>query len=44
LQLAAAYERIGDRHTALSVYREITDIDPLHSIAIQKVKFLEMPQ
>jgi len=44
LQLAATYERIGDRHTALSIYREITDIDPLHSIAIQKVKFLETPE
>jgi len=41
LQLAAAYERIGDRHTALSVYLEVTDIDPLHSIAIQKIRLLE---
>jgi tetratricopeptide (TPR) repeat protein len=41
LQLAAAYERIGDKATALSIYHEITDIDPLHSVAIQKIRFLE---
>jgi tetratricopeptide (TPR) repeat protein len=41
LQLAAAYERINDRGTALSVYKEITDIDPLNSIAIQKIKYIE---
>ncbi len=41
LQLAAAYERISDRDTALSVYKEITDIDPLNSIAIQKIKYIE---
>jgi len=41
LQLAAAYERIGDRHTALSVYLEVTDADPLNSIAIQKIRVLE---
>ncbi|MDR0330194.1 MAG: tetratricopeptide repeat protein [Chitinispirillales bacterium] len=41
LQLAAAYERIGDKSTAVAVYKEVTDIDPLHSIAIQKIKFLE---
>lgn len=44
IQLAAAYERVGDRDAALSVYKEITDIDPLHSIAIQKIKFLEAPE
>jgi tetratricopeptide (TPR) repeat protein len=44
LQLAAAYERVGDKDEALAVYREITDIDPLHSIAIQKIRFLENPQ
>ena len=38
LQLAAAYERLGDKRSALSVYKEITDIDPLHSIAIQKIQ------
>jgi len=43
LQLAAAYERVGDKDEALAVYREVTDIDPLHSIAIQKIKFLENP-
>ncbi|MDR3012327.1 MAG: tetratricopeptide repeat protein [Chitinispirillales bacterium] len=42
LQLAAAYERLGDREAALSVYREVTDVDPLNSIAIQKIRFLEM--
>jgi len=41
LQLAAAYERINDRVTALSIYKEITDIDPLNSIAIQKIKYIE---
>ena len=41
LQLAAAYERINDRATALSIYKEITDIDPLNSIAIQKIKYIE---
>jgi len=41
LQLAAAYERISDRASALSVYKEITDIDPLNSIAIQKIKYIE---
>jgi tetratricopeptide (TPR) repeat protein len=41
LQLAAAYERISDRATALSLYREITDIDPLNSIAIRKIKYIE---
>ena len=41
LQLAAAYERISDRATALTVYKEITDIDPLNSIAIQKIKYIE---
>jgi tetratricopeptide (TPR) repeat protein len=44
LQLAAAYERVGDRNTALSIYREITDIDPLHGIALQKIRFLEAPE
>jgi tetratricopeptide (TPR) repeat protein len=41
LQLAAAYERINDRGTALSIYKEITDIDPLNSIAIRKIKYIE---
>jgi len=41
LQLAAAYERISDRASALSVYKTITDIDPLNSIAIQKIKYIE---
>jgi tetratricopeptide (TPR) repeat protein len=41
LQLAAAYERISDRGTALSVYKEITDADPLNSIAIRKIKYIE---
>jgi tetratricopeptide (TPR) repeat protein len=40
LQLAAAYERIGDKSIALSIYREITDIDPLHSIALHKIRSL----
>jgi len=44
LQLAAVYERLGDRNTALPIYKEITNIDPLHSIAIQKIKFLEAPE
>jgi tetratricopeptide (TPR) repeat protein len=41
LQLAAAYERINDRATALTIYKEITDIDPLNSIAIRKIKYIE---
>jgi tetratricopeptide (TPR) repeat protein len=41
LQLAAAYERISDRAAALSIYKEITDIDALNSIAIQKIKYIE---
>jgi hypothetical protein len=44
MQLAAAYERIGDTHTALSVYLEVTDIDPLYTLAIQKIKLLENPE
>ncbi|MFP4163835.1 MAG: tetratricopeptide repeat protein [Chitinispirillaceae bacterium] len=40
LQLAAAYERLGNRKRALSLYRQITGIDPLHTIASQKVKLL----
>ncbi|KMQ52693.1 TPR repeat-containing protein [Chitinispirillum alkaliphilum] len=40
LQLAAAYERLGDSSKALEVYQEIKEIDPLHLIANQKIRFL----
>ncbi|MDR0307769.1 MAG: tetratricopeptide repeat protein [Chitinispirillales bacterium] len=40
IQLAAAYERLGNRKAALSVYHEITDIDPLHIIATNKIRLL----
>jgi tetratricopeptide (TPR) repeat protein len=43
LLLAAAYERVGDRAAALAVYREVAEADPLHSIAIQKIRFLQNP-
>jgi tetratricopeptide (TPR) repeat protein len=44
LQLAAAYEILGDRNAALSVYKEITDIDPKDNIALQKIRVLEEDQ
>ncbi|MDG5814402.1 tetratricopeptide repeat protein [Chitinispirillales bacterium ANBcel5] len=40
LQLANAYERLGNRDEALRVYRKITDIDPLNSIAFRKIRSL----
>ncbi|MDR2727515.1 MAG: tetratricopeptide repeat protein [Chitinispirillales bacterium] len=42
IQLAAGYERLDNRKAALSIYQEITDIDPLHIIAINKIKLLSM--
>lgn len=42
LQLGAAYERLGNSGKALKVYREIKEIEPLNSIANQKVKFLSL--
>jgi len=44
IQLAAAYERLDNRKAALAVYQEITDIDPLHIIAINKIRLLGMDQ
>jgi len=44
IQLAAAYERLDNRKEALSIYEEILDIDPLHIIAINKVKLLGMDE
>lgn len=44
LQLAAAYERQGNKDAALAVYREVVDVDPLHSIAINKIRFLSSEQ
>lgn len=40
LQLAAAYERLGNRGKALSIYSQITEIDPLNTIAVQKIRLL----
>jgi tetratricopeptide (TPR) repeat protein len=42
IQLAAAYERLDNRKAALSIYQEIAGIDPLHIIAINKIKLLGM--
>jgi len=44
IQLAAAYERLDNRREALSVYQDIAGIDPLHIIAINKIKLLGMEQ
>lgn len=44
IQLAAGYERLDNRKEALSIYQEITDIDPLHIIAINKIKLLGIDQ
>ncbi|MFP4013159.1 MAG: tetratricopeptide repeat protein [Chitinispirillaceae bacterium] len=40
LQLAAACERLGNRRKALKIYGQITEIDPLHTIATQKIRLL----
>jgi tetratricopeptide (TPR) repeat protein len=40
LQLAVAYEKIGDQVQALKTYREIVEKDPVNAIALQKIKFL----
>jgi protein O-GlcNAc transferase len=40
LQLAVAYERLGDREQALQVYRTVQELDALNSVALQKIKFL----
>lgn len=40
LQLAVAYERIGDKDSALKAYEKVAAVDALNRIAIQKIKFL----
>jgi tetratricopeptide (TPR) repeat protein len=40
LQRAVAYEKLGDKETALRTYRTIQGIEPLNTIAIQKIKYL----
>lgn len=40
LQLAAAYEQLGDLPKAVKTYQEIRGIEPLNSIANQKIRFL----
>jgi tetratricopeptide (TPR) repeat protein len=40
LQLAVAYEKLGDKAPALQAYRNIVAADPLNSIALQKIRYL----
>jgi tetratricopeptide (TPR) repeat protein len=40
MQLAVAYEMLGDKTTALRTYKAIAEIDPLNSIALQKIRYL----
>jgi tetratricopeptide (TPR) repeat protein len=40
LQLAVAFEKIGDQDRALRSYKNIIKVDPLNRIAKQKIKFL----
>ena len=42
LQLAVAYERKDMRSEALTVYRNICDIDPLDEVARQKLRLLSL--
>jgi tetratricopeptide (TPR) repeat protein len=41
LQLAVAYERIGQKTLAITTYKRILDNDELNSIALQKLKLLK---
>jgi tetratricopeptide (TPR) repeat protein len=40
MQLAVAYEMLGDKAAALRAYKTIADIDALNSIALQKIRYL----
>jgi tetratricopeptide (TPR) repeat protein len=40
LQRAVAYEKLGDRETALNAYKTVHVIDPLNPVASQKIKYL----
>jgi tetratricopeptide (TPR) repeat protein len=41
IQLGVAYEKLGNREKALSIYQSILDFDELNAIALQKVKLLK---
>jgi protein O-GlcNAc transferase len=40
MQLAVAYEKLGDKAAALQAYKAIIVIDALNSIALQKIRYL----
>jgi tetratricopeptide (TPR) repeat protein len=40
MQLAVAYEKLGDKAAALQAYKAIVGVDALNSIALQKIKYL----
>ena len=40
LQMGVAYEKIGMKSEAISVYQSIHDLDKLNEVALQKLKLL----